>query len=62
MNVPHLSHMGGFWKHLICKVCDVLETLLSAESQLDDEALRIFITKAEYIVNSRPLTVVNLND
>lgn len=40
-----------------------LDTLLAkAGSQLDDEAFRTFMTEAECIVNSRPLTTNNLSD
>ena len=63
INVPHSSHMGGSWERLIRTVRNALETLLcNAGSQLDDESFRTFMTEAECIINSRPLTVMNLND
>lgn len=63
MNVPHSSHMGGVWERLIRTVRSALETLIvSAGTQLDDEAFRTLMTEVECIVNSRPLTVSNLND
>ena len=63
MNVPHASHMGGTWERLIRTVRSALETLLlSAGTQLDDEAFRTFMTEAECIVNSRPLSTNDLND
>ena len=63
MNVPHASHMGGTWERIIRTVRSALETLLlNAGTQLDDEAFRTFITEAECIVNSRPLSTNNLND
>ena len=63
MNVPHSSHMGGVWERLIWTVRSALETLLvSAGTQLDDEAFRTLMTEVECIVNSRPLSVNNLND
>ena len=63
MNVPHSSHMGGVWERLIRTVRSALETLLvSAGTQLDDEAFRTLMTEVECMVNSRPLSVNNLND
>ena len=63
LNVPHASHMGGVWERLIRTVRGALETLLlSAGTQLDDEAFRTFMTEAECIVNSRPLSANDLND
>ena len=55
--------MGGAWERLIRTVRSALETLLlSAGTQLDDEAFRTFMTEAECIVNSRPLSTNDLND
>ena len=48
MNVPSASHMGA-----------VLE---KNGAQLDDESLRTYLCDCEAIINSRPLTVTNLND
>ena len=63
MNVPHSSHIGGTWERLIRTVRCALETLLvSAGTQLDDEAFRTLMTEVESIVNSRPLSVNDLND
>ncbi|XP_071498147.1 uncharacterized protein [Diadema antillarum] len=63
MNVPHASHMGGVWERQIQTVRRVLEPLMkSAGSQLDDEAFRTFMTEAEAIINSRPLTTSGLSD
>ena len=63
LNVPHSSHMGGSWERLIKTVRSALQTvLLNAGTQLDDEAFRTFMTEAECIVNSRPLTTKELND
>ncbi|XP_072172537.1 uncharacterized protein [Diadema setosum] len=63
LNVPHASHMGGVWERQIQTVRRVLEPLLkSVGCQLDDEAFRTFLTEAEAIINSRPLTTTNLND
>ncbi|XP_071481015.1 uncharacterized protein [Diadema antillarum] len=63
MNVPHAPNMGGVWERQIQSVRRALEPLLkSAGSQLDDEAFRTFMTEAEAIINSRPLTTSNLCD
>ena len=62
-NPPHSSHMGGVWERQIRTVRNVLSALLKEHSsRLDDEAFRTLLTEAESIVNSRPLTVEDLND
>ena len=63
MNLPHCSHMGGTWEHLIRSVRNALKPLLSkVGSQLDDETLRTLMTEVECIINSRPLSVDYLCD
>ena len=62
-NTPHASHMGGVWERQIRTVKSVLSSLLkSCPRKLDEESLRTFLTEAEAIVNSRPLTLENLHD
>ena len=62
MNVPDATHMGGIWERQIHTVRSIMNTLLDHHrTQLDDESLQTFIVEAEAIVNSRPLTVENLN-
>lgn len=62
-NVPSSSHMGGAWERQIRTIRSVLTSILdNAGGQLDDESLRTFMMEAAAIVNSRPLTVENLND
>ena len=57
-NAPHASHAGGVWERQIRTVRSVLAALLDQlGTQLNDEALRTFMVKAEAIVNSWPLTV-----
>ena len=52
--------MGGVWERQIRTVRSVLTALLEKNgSQLNDEALRTFMCKAEAVVNSRPLTTDN---
>ncbi|XP_033638549.1 uncharacterized protein LOC117299199 [Asterias rubens] len=61
MNTPHSSHMGGVWERQIGTVRSILSSLfLKSGSQLDDEAFRTLMTEIECIINSRPLTTVNL--
>ena len=62
-NPPHASHMGGVWERQIRSVRRILSRLLDQSgTNLDDESLRTFCCEAAAIVNSRPLTVENLND
>lgn len=63
MNAPDSSHVGGVWERQIRTVRSVLSSTLSLSSgRLDDASLRVFFYEAMAIVNSRPLTVENLND
>jgi hypothetical protein len=62
-NPPSASHMGGVWERQIRSVRNVLTSLLREHSSaLSDESFRTLLAEAECIVNSRPLTVENLND
>ena len=62
-NVPSASHMGGVWERQIRTVRNVLASMLSKLGcQLDDELLRTLMCEVTAIVNSRPLSVDNLND
>ena len=63
MNVPSASHMGGVRERQIKSALSVLNQLLRDNAlQLDDEALRTLMSEVEAIINSRPLSVDNLND
>ena len=63
MNVSGSSHMGGVWARQIRIVKNVLVALMKhANSRLDSSSLRTLFYEAMAIVNSRPLTVDNLND
>ena len=63
MNAPGSSHVGGVWERQIRTVRSVLNSTLSlSPGNLDDASLRAFFYEAMTIVNSRPLTVENLND
>nr|XP_055041009.1 uncharacterized protein LOC129428127 [Misgurnus anguillicaudatus] len=62
-NAPHASHTGGVWERQIRTVRSVLHSTLSLSSgRMDDSCLRTFFYEAMAIVNSRPLTIDNLND
>jgi hypothetical protein len=62
-NPANASHMGGVWERPIRTVRSVLSSLLrDLGSQLDDDSLRTLMAEAAAIVNSRPLSVDNLND
>ena len=62
-NTPCSSHMGGVWERQIRIVRSVLTPLLVQHgSQSDDETLRTLLVEVENIVNSRPLSVDNIND
>ncbi len=63
MNFPHSSHMGGVWERMIRSARAALSSILiSHPGTLDDELLHTFMIEAEAIVNSRPLTYVDMND
>lgn len=62
-NVPSASHTGGVWERQIRSIRSVLRVVLSnSAGRLDDASLRTFFYEAAAIVNSRPLSVLNLND
>ena len=62
-NTPMASHMGGSWERQIRTVKDVLTSLAkSSPRKMDEETLKTFFAEAEAIVNSRPLTLENLQD
>ena len=62
-NTPGASHMGGVWERQIRTIRSILNSLLKSHTRLlDDESLRTLMAEAEAIVNSRPLTVENIND
>lgn len=63
MNMPSASHCGGVWERQIRTFRSVMSALSEkSEAQLDDEVLRTFLCEVEAIINSRPVTVDNLND
>ena len=62
-NPPSASHMGGAWERLIQSVRNILKSMFKENSQLlNDESFQTFLTEAECIINSRPLTISNLSD
>ena len=60
-NPPAANHMGGIWERQIRSVRAILSALFRVHVTSNDEALRTFMTEATGILNSRPLTVENLN-
>ena len=57
-NPPYTSHAGGVWERMIRSVRNVFDALLKEHSgRLNDKQLSTFMTEAEAIVNSQPLTV-----
>ena len=62
-NVPVASHMGGAWERQIRTVRGVLNSMLKSDTRpLDNEAFCTLMAEVEAIVNSRPLTIENIND
>ena len=62
-NPPHSSHMGGVWERMIRSVRNILSSSLQEHSgRLNDESLRTLFAEVEAIVNSRPISIENLND
>ena len=62
-NVPHASHMGGSWERLIRSARAALTSLLSSSGhQLNDDSLRTLIVEVEMLINSRPLTPVDVTE
>ena len=62
-NVPSASHMGGVWERLIRTVRDVLRGILIERNstRLDTPGLRTLFYECMSIINSRPLTIQQLN-
>ena len=63
MVLPKRGHVTEMLVRQIRSVRNVLVTLLHLHGQqFDDESLRTFLYESDAIVNSRPLTVDNIND
>ena len=61
-NPPAASDMRGIWERPMQSVRAILSALFRVYgASLIDEASRTFMTEAKGILNSRPLTVGNLN-
>ena len=62
-NTPNASHMGGVWERQIRTARNILTSLMKTHCQaLNDEAFNTLVKEVECIINSRPITVENLND
>ena len=61
-NPPSASNMGGVWERQIGTVRSILLSMFKAHgTSLHDEAFRTLIAEIAAIINSRPLTVDNLD-
>ena len=62
-NVPLASHMGGVWERQIRSVRNVLNSMMKSHARpLDNESFCTLMAEVEAIVNSRPLTIEDLNN
>lgn len=63
MNAPNSSHVGGVWERQIRTMRSILSSTLALSTcRLNDMSLWTFLNEVVAIVNSRALTVNNLND
>ena len=60
-NPPASPHMGGAWERLVKSVKSVLKVLLHNRT-LKDDTFYSFLVETEYILNSRPLTHVSIEN
>ena len=62
-NPPSSPHRGGIWERMVGSVKRILEVILFQNgTQLDDDSFRTFLAEIMYLINSRPLSLDNLND
>ena len=62
-NAPHSSEAGGVWERQIRTVRNVLCTTIGlAKGRFSDSQLRTLLYEAMYIVNSRPLSPMDVSD
>ena len=63
-NFPYASHMGGVWERQIRTVRSILTSMLAEKSctVFDTSALRTFFCEITAIINSRPLSVKDIDD
>jgi hypothetical protein len=57
---PRAPHMGGCWERLVRSVKTALRSVMRCQYPKDEE-LQTFLVRAEFIINSRPLTHVSLD-
>jgi len=63
LNAPSSSHAGGVWERQIRTIRSVLNSvMLLCPGRLDDASFRTLLYEVMAIVNSRPLTVSDIND
>ncbi|XP_047246221.1 uncharacterized protein LOC124883254 [Girardinichthys multiradiatus] len=62
-NAPSASHAGGVWERPIRTIRNVLNaTIVQSQGRLDNASLRKLFYEAMSIINSRPLSIVGIND
>lgn len=62
LNAPSSSHIRGVWERQIRTIRNVMNSVLSlCPGRLDDSSLRTLFYEVMAIINSRPLTVSDIN-
>ena len=62
-NPPHSSNFGGVWERHIRTARNILTGMLIEHGEiLNEESFQTILTEVENVINSRPLSVANLND
>jgi hypothetical protein len=60
---PTASHMGGAWERQIGTAKRIFASMMKSSPRLlNNESFCTLMTEVESIVNSRPLTLLNIND
>lgn len=60
-NPPAAPHMGGAWERLVRSIKSVLYAMCPS-AKFNDETIRSFLYEVEFIINSRPLTFVSVEN
>ncbi|XP_006815194.1 uncharacterized protein LOC102806898 [Saccoglossus kowalevskii] len=63
LNIPASSYMGGVWERQIGSIRRILAGIMNqVGTRPNTSSFRTLMYEVEAIVNSRPLTVENVND
>ena len=63
LNPPAASHFGGAWERMVGSARRIIEGILVEHgTQLDDEGLLTVMAETAAVINSRPLSVVDIDD